>query len=125
MWMVLVLASCLILAAGPAPAEMSFVYGSHGESATIVSPGDGSMSFYYGSDGTTGTIIHPGGGMSFYYFNQPGGQQQSGTILTYPRSPRPAAPPPIVAPVQPLVPTPAPPLRGNPPASSRWPDWPR
>jgi hypothetical protein len=127
MWMVLLLASRLILTVGSASAETSFLYDSGGGSAMIISPGDGSMSFYYGSDGTTGTIIRPGGGgTSFYDFNRPDGQQSTGTILTVPSPPSPRPlPPPLVAPLPPLFPAPAPPRLGNPPAPPRWPDRPR
>lgn len=126
MLMILVLASNLILAAGPALAQSGFTFDSQGGSGTFISPSDGGITFFHGSDGTMGTILPPPreGGVGFYNFRAPGGRPHSGTILTFPSPPPVATPPPVMAPVQPFFQAP-PPVRSAPSRPSRWGDWQR
>jgi len=95
-----------LLSAGPAQAQMTIIQGSDGTSGTVIDLGNG-FSTYSDSHGNSGTIVDLGGGFQTYQFSSPGGQSQSGSVLSFGAPTRPHGPilqPGAVVPVLPLTP---------------------
>ncbi|MGH7208219.1 MAG: hypothetical protein ACREIL_02425 [Nitrospiraceae bacterium] len=79
--LVIGIAGRALLSAGPAQAQMTIIQGSDGTSGTVINLGNGFQT-YSDSHGNTGTIMDLGGGFQTYRFSSPGGQSQSGSVLS-------------------------------------------
>ncbi len=90
-----------LLSAGPAQAQMTIIQGSDGTSGTVIDLGNG-FSTYSDSHGNSGTIVDLGGGFQTYQFSSPGGQSQSGSVLSFsaPTPPQ-VVTPAIILPIRP------------------------